>query len=180
MNKISEFMRGRKLSLGGVFLGIGFVLLFFNMIYTSRFLMLDIFGEKADGQLVVQKRGCSSMRNSGKTCLNSYIQFITEDGKEYKTSRGGDLVEIWTAFTGFKDGARTHAYDVPIRYLGFFPYFAKPRLPFHIEYLFDIRSTPLTFLFIGVMFLITMPSRRNNRNMEQSSNMDEPKMIGPS
>lgn len=166
-------MKGRKMSLGGVFLGIGLVLLLMNMIYTSRFLILDIFGEKTDGQLVVQKRGCSSMRNSGKTCLDSYILFKTEDGKEYKTSRGGDMVEIWAAFTGFKDDSRTHAYEVPVRYLGFFPYFAKPRFPFHIEYLLDIRSTPLTFLFIGVMFLITMPGRRNNRNIDQPSDEEK-------
>ena len=166
-----ETIQEKRVRNNKILIGIGLFLVFCNLIYASRIILLDLIGKRVDGTLTIDEYGCNMNGHSAK-CQTAQVDYYANN-KMSLTFDAGITPILWDKLTTIGKKDASHVYDVEVRYFSFFPYMAKMSLPLHIEYLdpFTKRSFvgslsiwPLIVIIVGYITL-----RRNLKSNDGSA-----------
>lgn len=169
METPQETTPAKRVRYNKILIGIGLFLLFCNMIYASRIILLDLVGKRVEGTLSIREYGCSA-RGRNTKCQTALVDYYANDKLDL-TFDAGITPILWDKITTIGKEDATHVYDVEVRYFSFYPYMAKMSLPLHIENLdpFTKRSLlgslsiwPFVIIIAGYLTLKLNQKRNSN------------------
>lgn len=131
INSTPNTTRGRRAE--NILLGLGVFFILCNCIYMSHVVALDLFGSKTIGELTVRSYPCTTNRGE-RTCQTAGVEYVAENGGTLWFDAGFFPI-VWDIISPPEDDSSSQTWDVEVRYFSAFPWVAKMKLPFHLEYL---------------------------------------------